>query len=90
VVPTPTTEIVSPNDKADELLQKVCEYFRAGVEMVWVVYPTVSIVYIYMSPTQIAVLSKNDVLEGGTVFPGFRLPLSELFTQPDATANGER
>ena len=90
VVPDLMTEVVSPTDKADEIEQKIAEYFRAGVQLVWVVYPMQSKIHVYQSPTQISVLSKADVLEGGTVVPGFRLALAELF--PEAgdpeTANG--
>ena len=93
VVPNLATEVVSPTDKADEIEQKIAEYFRAGVELVWVVYPLQSKIHVYQSPTQITVLTKADVLDGGTVVPGFRLALSELFTEPTEVAgatNGSR
>jgi Uma2 family endonuclease len=88
VVPNLATEVVSPNDKVDEMEQKIAEYFRAGVELVWVVHPTLSKIHVYSSPTQpIVILNVGDVLEGGTVVPGFRLPLAELFTETtDASA----
>ena len=86
VVPNLATEVVSPTDSVEELEQKIAEYFRAGVQLVWVVHPTRSKVHVYASPTQIVVLSKNDVLDGGTVVPGFELHLAELFTgAPEAT-----
>jgi hypothetical protein len=44
------------------------------------VHPTRSKVHVYQSPTQITVLSQNDVLDGGTVVPGFNLALADLFT----------
>jgi Uma2 family endonuclease len=80
VVPNLAIEVVSPTNRVAELEQKIAEYFRAGVELVWVVHPTRSKVHVYQSPTQITVLSKNDVLDGGMVVPGFKLALSELFT----------
>jgi Uma2 family endonuclease len=82
VVPNLTTEVVSPTDGAGDLTEKIHEYFRAGVELVWVIYPLQNEVYVYSSPTQIAVLTRTDVLDGGTVVPGFRLPLAELFAEP--------
>jgi len=80
VVPNLTAEVVSPTDSVEELEQKIAEYFRAGVQLVWVVHPTRSKIHVYQSPTQITVLSKTDVLDGGTVVPGFRLALTDLFT----------
>jgi Uma2 family endonuclease len=84
VVPNLATEVVSPTDSAEELEEKIAEYFRVGVELVWVVYPAQSKVHVYTGPTQIRGLSRSDVLDGGSVVPGFRLPLAELFTQATA------
>lgn len=88
VVPNLATEVVSPTDKADEIEQKIAEYFRVGVELVWIVYPMQSKIYVYQSPTQITALTKTDALEGGTVVPGFKLPLVELFTEVTEATNG--
>jgi Uma2 family endonuclease len=79
VVPNLATEVVSPTDVIDELEQKIDEYFRAGVEVVCVVHPLLKKIHVYHSPTQITVLSRGDVLDGGAVVPGFKLPLIVLF-----------
>ena len=81
VVPNLATEVVSPTDKADEIEQKIAEYFRAGVELVWIVYPLQSKIHVYHAPTEISVFTRADVLDGGSVVPGFRLVLAELFTE---------
>ena len=93
VVPNLATEVVSPNDNAGELETKIAEYFHAGVELVWVVHPTMRKIHVYSSPTQpISVLNPGDVLDGGTVVPGFSLPLAALFGEATETghANGVR
>jgi Uma2 family endonuclease len=82
VVPNLATEVISPTDSADELEKKLEEYFKAGVELIWVVYPSQSKLHVLTSPTQIQVLTTADVLDGGAVLPGFRLPLVELFAEP--------
>jgi Uma2 family endonuclease len=79
VVPNVATEVVSPSDAADEIETKVNEYFHVGVQLVWVVYPTHRKIYVHRSPTDVCLLSIADVLDGGDVVPGFRLPLAELF-----------
>jgi len=86
VVPNLTTEVVSPTDSVVELEKKIVEYFHSGVELVWVVHPDQSKIHVYQSPTQIQVLTMTDALEGGTVLPGFRLPLAELFAEPPEDA----
>lgn len=81
VVPDLAVEVVSPTDNAEELQEKIGEYFRAGVTLVWVFYPLSSQVFVYQSPTQIHVLTPADDLDGGTVLPGFRLSLAEIFSE---------
>lgn len=79
VVPNLGVEIVSPTDDAAELLDKIAEYFEAGMELVWVVYPHQSMIYVYETLTEVRGLTRSDVLDGGKVLPGFRLPLQDLF-----------
>ena len=81
VLPDLCVEVVSPNDMADEVMEKVREYFQAGVRLVWVFYPRHDVVYVYESLTAVRGLTRSDTLDGGAAIPGFRLPLSELFLQ---------
>jgi Uma2 family endonuclease len=81
VVPDLAVEIVSPTNTADEVAEKLEEYFRVGVRSVWVVYPRQFRVYAYRSPTQVLVLGLGEELEGGDVLPGFRVPLERIFGQ---------
>jgi Uma2 family endonuclease len=82
VVPNLAAEVVSKNELAEDLLTKVQEYFQAGVQLVWVVYPRLRLVHVYESFTQIRVLTHTEELDGGGVLPGFRLPLATLFPEP--------
>ena len=79
VVPDLAVEVISPSNPAQESVQKIHEYFEAGVSLVWVVYPVDRQVYIYSSPTEIRVLTAAGTLDGGTVLPGFTLSLNRLF-----------
>jgi len=86
VVPELAVEIVSPSNTADDVAEKLEEYFKVGVRRVWVVYPRQLKVYAYSSPTEVRVLALGDELDGGDVLPGFRLALQSLFEQPDEPA----
>jgi Uma2 family endonuclease len=83
VVPDLAIEIVSPTNTADEVAEKLEEYFQVGVRNVWVVYPRQFKVYAYTSPTDVRVLALGDELDGGDVLPGFRLPLQKIFEQEE-------
>ena len=78
-VPNLAIEIINPQDFAVTVVQKVDEYFRAGVELVWVVHPKQQQIYVYESTICVRILTEKDVLDGGKVLPQFRLPLKELF-----------
>jgi hypothetical protein len=61
------------------VLSKTRHYFRAGARAVWLVYPSLEVIHVYESFSRIQVLTKEDVLDGGDVIPGLRLPLATLF-----------
>jgi Uma2 family endonuclease len=84
VVPNLAVEVVSRTDSVDSLIDKVAEYFQAGVERVWVVLPSQEQVYIYDSPTSVRILTRTDELSAEPILPNFRLPLVELFEDAGA------
>jgi Uma2 family endonuclease len=59
------------------------DYFAAGVELVWEVNPRSRTVAVYTAPAQFTTLTVADTLDGGTVLPGFTLPVRELFDELD-------
>ena len=86
VIPDLAVEIVSPTNLAEEIDNKISDYFRTGVRLVWVVYPDSGRVYVYQSPTQVTVSERTGTLDGGEVLPGFRLPIEQVYeavTKPE-------
>ena len=79
IVPNLAVEVVSPTNTAHEIDEKIEEYFDAGVELVWVIYPLSQRIYIYDSSTSVRILTEKDELDGGAVLPGFRLKIADLF-----------
>ena len=79
VVPDLAVEVISPTNLTQETMQKVQEYFQAGVRLVWIVFPLERQIYVYESPRQIRVLVAGEILSGGAVLPGFELPVDRLF-----------
>jgi Uma2 family endonuclease len=84
VVPNLAVEVVSRTDSGDYIVDKVAEYFHAGVERVWIVFPSQAQVYTYDSPTSVRILTRTDELSGDPILPHFRLPLVELFEDAEA------
>jgi Uma2 family endonuclease len=91
VVPELAIEVISPSNSAQEVAVKVREYFQAGVQLVWVIYPVLNQVYVYTSASQVRILERQDELDGGNVLPGFRLPVAALFEDElEEEVSGER
>jgi Uma2 family endonuclease len=86
VAPDLAIEIISRSNTADDVAEKLEDYFKAGVRLVWVVYPRQRKAYAYASPTDVRVLGLNDGLDGAPVLPGFRLLLGDLFERAGETA----
>ncbi len=75
-------EVVSPTDLVSELDEKVEEYLRAGVKLVWVAHPAISKLEIRRGDGSGIWLRAEDVLTGEDVIPGFRCRVGDLFPIP--------
>ena len=78
VVPDLVVEVVSPNDEAEELEQKLGEYRAAGIPLIWVVFPGTQTAQVLTLQSRTDVGSDGS-LDGGDILPGFSLRLAELF-----------
>ena len=58
-MPDLAIEVASPTS-ADEIAEKLDDYYRVGVRSVWVVYPRQFMVNAYRSRTEIRVLAPGD------------------------------
>jgi Uma2 family endonuclease len=83
LVPNLAVEVRSRSNTPGEMAAKRQDYFTAGVELVWEVDPEKRTVAVYTSLTTFTTLTINDTLDGGTVLPGFTLPLAQLFAELD-------
>ncbi|MFO0866847.1 MAG: Uma2 family endonuclease [Gemmataceae bacterium] len=79
VIPNLAIEVVSPTNGGEDIITKKREYFAAGVESVWVLYPNAKEVHVFRSPTEVRIIDLSGILDGGEVLPGFQLPLARLF-----------
>jgi Uma2 family endonuclease len=77
--PDLAVEVISPGDTYSEVEDKVLEWLDAGVRLVVVVNPRKRAVTVYRSRTDIAILTEEEVIDGGEVVPGWTMPVASLF-----------
>ncbi|WP_229317089.1 Uma2 family endonuclease [Larkinella sp. C7] len=47
VIPAFVVEVLSETDQAYRIEEKIAEYFKAGVQVVWNIFPESEVVYVY-------------------------------------------
>jgi Uma2 family endonuclease len=81
IPPTLAVEVISEGNTPREMKQKLKEYFDSGARLVWMIYPKTRTVDVFEQlqdqPTR--TLTEADVLDGGSVLPGFNIAVSEIF-----------
>jgi Uma2 family endonuclease len=77
--PDLAVEVVSPNDKAHEIRDKVTLYRTAGTRLVWIIYPSLRKVDVYLPDGTSQEIDEVGVLDGGDVLPGLRIAVADLF-----------
>jgi Uma2 family endonuclease len=83
LAPNLAVEVLSRSNTPGEMAAKRQDYFTAGVELIWEIDPDTRTVTVYTSVTQLTTLAATDTLSGGSVLPGFTLPLQHLFAELD-------
>ncbi|MGH2516307.1 MAG: Uma2 family endonuclease [Ktedonobacterales bacterium] len=82
VAPDLVVEIVSPSQFRPEMAAKARLWLRAGVRLVWVVWPGQRQVDVWRpgADEAMATLNETDMLDGQEVVPGFTLPVGRAFS----------
>ncbi len=77
--PDLAVEVVSPSDRKKDIEEKIRDYLKAGVSLVWVIYPQNKIIAVHRQSNITSILRETDELDGEDVLPNFRCPLNEIF-----------
>ncbi len=78
-VPILAVEILSPNDKHDEIREKIMEYRRTGVKLIWEVDPDFQTIRVHRQEQEPVMFNRNQTLAGDKVLPGFEVAVADLF-----------
>jgi len=78
IAPDLAVEVLSPDDRSRDVLDKVGEYLEAGVRLVLVVDPERRRVNVYRALTEVGSFGLDDRVDLGEVIPGFTFTLREV------------
>lgn len=78
-IPYFVIELVSENDDIRKYLKKLQDYFRAGVQVVWLAFPEEREVYVYTSPKTVTICTDDDILSAAPALPELQLTVTDLF-----------
>jgi Uma2 family endonuclease len=79
VTPTFAVEIISTNDDAIEVDNKMEEYFKSGVKVVWHIFPKAKKVLVFKSPFDITVCKDESLCSAEPAIEGFILKANQIF-----------
>lgn len=78
-------EVLSPSDTMGVIDEKFRQYFENGAKLAWLVNPLTRTVLVYHPPVPLLhpsadqLLTIHNQLDGESLIPGFKLPISEIF-----------
>jgi Uma2 family endonuclease len=90
--PDLAVEVLSENNTRKEMAIKLAEYAKAGVRLVWYVDPERKEVDVYPRAKEAVrkTIGIDGVLDGGTILPGFRLPVKDIFASLAPARKGKK
>jgi Uma2 family endonuclease len=74
-------EVVSENDRADDLILKVTQYLAAATRAVWLLYPNTRLAYRYVPgklEPEVRSADAGHAFDEPDLLPGFSIPLAEI------------
>jgi Uma2 family endonuclease len=90
MTPDLAVEVLSPTNTRKEMERKLREVFTGGGKQVWHVDPDEHIFEVFTALDQSTVLGEGRMLDGGSLLPGFSLPIKDFFALAGRRAGPER
>src|SRR5215468_11616110 len=76
--PALAVEVVSPSNRAEDMVKKTRQYLEAGCRSVWIVYPALRLVEVH-SARGVRTVQEPESLKDEGLLPGFTLSLTSIF-----------
>jgi Uma2 family endonuclease len=80
LAPDLVAEVLSPGDRAGEVLAEIGAFLAAGTRLAWLIDPARREARIFHADGRAAVIGEDGALDGEDVVAGFTCPLARLLT----------
>jgi Uma2 family endonuclease len=77
--PVLAVEVLSPSDTQKDMVEKVRDYLRTGVAVVWVIDPDFQLVHVHQRGVPAETFNVNQELPPHLALPGLRVRVADLF-----------
>jgi Uma2 family endonuclease len=77
-IPEFVIEIISGNDNINKVEEKIGEYYKAGLKVVWLIFPENKSVHVYTSRRDVKICIENDICSAAPVLPEFEIGVDVL------------
>ena len=78
-IPEFAIEVISSGDKLIDVENKLIEYFKAGVKVVWHIIPAKEVVYVYTSRSEVKICFDKDICSAKPVLEDFEISVEDIF-----------
>lgn len=72
-------EVISPSDNVNTINKKLDEYFAAGVQVVWHIFPESNQVYVYTAPDEVTICRGRRICSGKPALGDFEISAGAIF-----------
>lgn len=79
IPPDLVVEVLSPDDRKAAVREKIRDYLKSGVRLVWLVDPDVRTVTVYAGSMRGTELDESETITGGDVLPEFTCTVAQFF-----------
>jgi Uma2 family endonuclease len=79
VIPEFAIEVISDSDIMINVENKLIEYFKAGVKVVWHIIPAQEVVYVYTSRSDVKICFDKDICSAKPVLEDFEISVEDIF-----------
>jgi Uma2 family endonuclease len=74
-------EVISDTDNINRVNKKLEEYFKAGVKVVWHIFPNIETVYVYTAADVVTICKGDKICSGAPAVADFEISAANLFAK---------